>query len=129
LREPIVLTARPDIPEYWPSVIEIKDVEPLPNGGARMTGVYKMAGVRLEIESQCTEFVRNRQTTYESGSGASSRLIWTCEPHDGGTKVTVENEYTLKMPVLRRLGESFLAKINENEAEVILAYVKAKMEA
>jgi hypothetical protein len=34
LREPIVLSARADTPEDWPTVIEIKDVEPLPNGGS-----------------------------------------------------------------------------------------------
>jgi hypothetical protein len=88
-----------------------------------------MAGFRLDIESECTEFVRNQRTVCESQGGASSTLIWTYEPHDGGTKVTVENEYTLKMRVLRRLGESFLTKINENEAEVILANVKAEVEA
>ncbi|MGD8998507.1 MAG: SRPBCC family protein, partial [Anaerolineae bacterium] len=104
-----------NIPEYWPSVLEIKDVEELPNGGARMTVVYQMAGVRFAIESECTEFVRNQRTVYESRGAASSTLTWTYEPHDGGTKVTAENEYTLNMPVLRKLGESFLTKVNENE--------------
>jgi hypothetical protein len=63
------------------------------------------------------------------GGSSSSTLIWTYEPHDGGTKVTVENEYTLKMPFLRRLSESVLTKIDENDAAVILASVKAEMEA
>jgi uncharacterized protein YndB with AHSA1/START domain len=118
-----------NLPEYWPSVLEIKDVEELPSGGARMTVVYKMAGVRFDIESECAEFVRNQRTVYQSEGAVSSTLIWTYEPHDGGTRVTVENEYTLKMPVLRKLGESFLTRVNETEAEAILANLKAKMEA
>jgi uncharacterized protein YndB with AHSA1/START domain len=116
-----------NVAEYWPSVIELKDVEPLPNGGARMTVVYKMAGVRFDIESECTEFVPNQRTVYESAGDVSSRLTWTYEPHDGGTKATIENEYSVHLPVLRKLAESFLIKINENEADVILANVKAKV--
>ncbi len=85
-----------NIPEYWPSVVEIKEVEQLPNGGARMTAVYKMAGVRFDVESECTEYVP---------------ATWIYEPHDGGTKVTVENEYTVQLPVLQKLAESFLIKV------------------
>jgi uncharacterized protein YndB with AHSA1/START domain len=118
-----------NIPEYWPSVVEIKEVEQLPNGGARMTAIYKMAGIRFEVASKCTEYIPNRRTVYESEGGVSSMATWIYESHDGGTRVTVENEYTVELPVLRKLAESFLVKINENEAEAILANVKAKMEA
>ncbi len=118
-----------NIPEYWPSVIEIKDVEELPDGGARMTSVYKMAGVRFDVESVCTAFVPNQRTVYESEGGVSSTATWIYEPQDGGTKVTIRNEYTVELPVLRKLAESFLVKMNENEADAILANVKAKMEA
>jgi uncharacterized protein YndB with AHSA1/START domain len=118
-----------NIPEYWPSVVEIKEVEELPNGGARVTMVYKMAGVRLDIESECTEFVPNERTVYESEGGVSSTITWTYEPHDGGTKVTMRNDYTVRLPVLRKLAESFLTQVNENEAEAVLANVKARLEA
>ena len=118
-----------NIPEYWPSVVEVKDVEELPDGGYHMTAVYKMAGVRLDMESTCTEYVANRRTVYESEGGVSSTLTWTYEVEDSGTKVTIENDYTVNVPVLRKLAESFLTSINENEADAILANVKAKMEA
>jgi hypothetical protein len=55
-------------------------------------------------------------------------VTWTYEPHDGGTRATVANEYTVQLPVLRKLGEAFLTRVSENEAEAILANVKAKME-
>ena len=43
--------------------------------------------------------------------------------------MTFEAEYTVNLPLLRRLAESFLIKVNEQEAETVLANVKAKMEA
>lgn len=118
-----------NMPEYWPSVVEIKDVEQLPDGGFRMTSVYKMAGVRFDMESECTEFIPNQRTVHKSQEGVSGTATWIYQSHDGGTKVTIENEYTVQLPVLRRLAESFLIKINETEAEAVLANVKAKMEA
>jgi uncharacterized protein YndB with AHSA1/START domain len=118
-----------NIPEYWPSVVKIKEVDQLPNGGARMTAVYKMAGVRFNMESECVEYVPNQRTVYKSEGGVSSTLTWTYEPQNGGTEVTVENEYTVNLAVLRKLAQPFLTRINENEAEAILANVKAKMEA
>jgi len=45
------------LPEIWPSLVEIKDVQKLPSGGNRNRWVYKMAGIRLEgtSESEDTE--------------------------------------------------------------------------
>jgi hypothetical protein len=43
--------------------------------------------------------------------------------------VTFEAEYAVHVPLLNKLAESFLVKLNEGEAETLLANVKAKMEA
>lgn len=115
--------------EYWPSVTEVKRVERLPDGGARMTVAYKMAGVRFDIETVCTEYVPNQCTVYESEGAVSSTLTWTYESHDGGTRATIANAYTVQLPVLRKLGELFLTRVGENEAQAILGNVKAKMDA
>jgi uncharacterized protein YndB with AHSA1/START domain len=118
-----------NVPEYWPSVIEVKDVEPLPNGGTKYRWVYKMAGVRFEGSSEAMEYVPNQRTVTDNKGGVPGTITWTYEPEDGGTKVTFEAEYTVNVPLLRRLAESFLVKVNEQEAEAVLANVKAKMEA
>jgi uncharacterized protein YndB with AHSA1/START domain len=118
-----------NVPEYWPSVIEVKDVKPLPNGGTKYRWVYKMAGVRFEGSSEAMEYVLNQRTVTDNKGGVPGTITWTYEPEDGGTKVTFEAEYTVNVPLLRRLAESFLVKVNEQEAEAVLANVKAKMEA
>ena len=118
-----------NVPEYWPSVIEVKDVDSLPNGGFEYRWVYKMAGVRFEGGTETTEFVVNERTVSENSGGVSGTVTWTYESEAGKTLVTFEAEYNVNVPLLRKLAESFLVKLNEQEAESILANVKAKMEA
>jgi uncharacterized protein YndB with AHSA1/START domain len=118
-----------NVPEYWPSVIEVKDVESLPGGGFKYRWVYKMAGVRFEGGTETTEFVVNARTVSVNTGGVSGTVTWTYQVEAGKTQVTFEAEYTVHIPLLRKLAESFLAKVNEQEAETILANVKAKMEA
>jgi uncharacterized protein YndB with AHSA1/START domain len=118
-----------NVPEYWPSVIEVKDVESLPGGGFKYRWVYKMAGVRLEGGTETSEFVANERTVSENTGGVSGTVTWTYRSEAGMTHVTFEAEYAVHIPVLRKLAETFLVKLNENEAEAILANVKAKMES
>jgi uncharacterized protein YndB with AHSA1/START domain len=115
--------------EYWPSMVEVKDVEPLPNGGAKFGWVYKMAGMRFEGTSEAIEYVANQRTVTENKGGIEGRVTWTYESEDGGTKVTFEAEYTVPIPLLGKLAESLIVKQNEREAETLLANVKARMEA
>ena len=116
-------------PEFWPSLVEVKDVERLPNGGTKLRWVYKMAGVRFEGGTETTEFVVNERTVSENSGGVSGTITWTYQSEAGKTLVNFEAEYTVHIPLLRKLAESFLAKLNEQESEEILANVKAKMEA
>ena len=43
--------------------------------------------------------------------------------------MTVEADYDVHLPVLRKLAESFVLKANEQETELLLANLKARMEA
>jgi uncharacterized protein YndB with AHSA1/START domain len=115
--------------EYWPSMVEVKDVEPLPNGGTKFRWVYKMGGVHLEGTSEATEYVVNQRTVTENKGGIEGTVTWTYETQDGGTKVTFEAKYTVPVPVLGKLAESLIVKLNEREAETLLANVKDRMEA
>jgi hypothetical protein len=44
------------------------------------------------------------------------------------TRVTVETEYTVPIPLLGKLAEAFIVKQNEHEVEMILANLKVRME-
>ncbi|MBL7200461.1 MAG: SRPBCC family protein [Anaerolineae bacterium] len=118
-----------NLPEFWPSMVEVTDVEPLPTGGSNFRWVYKMAGVRFEGATEQVEYVANQRTVSKNEGGVSSTITWAFEPTDGGTEVVFDADYTVHLPVLRRLAEAFLVKQNEHEAELLLANLKARMEA
>jgi coenzyme Q-binding protein COQ10 len=114
--------------EFWPSLIEVKDVEWLPNGGTRFRWVAKMAGLRFQGTSEDIEVVANQRVVNKTKGGIESKIIWTYQPEGDGTKVVYEGEYTVPIPLLGRLAEAVILKQNENEAELILANLKARME-
>jgi ligand-binding SRPBCC domain-containing protein len=115
--------------EIWPSLIEVKDVERLPGGGYSHSWVYKMAGVRMTGSTRTTEFVPNSRFVEVTEGGVSSTITWRFEPEDGGTRLVVETEYTVPVPVLGRMAEALIVKMNQREAELIMANLKARMEA
>ena len=117
-----------NLPEIWPSLVEIKDVQRLPNGGTRNRWVYKMAGIRLEGTSEDTERIPNRRLVSRTKGGAESTQTWILQPEGKGTKVTFEVEYTVPIPVLGKLAEAIIVKMNEGEGELILNNLKSRME-
>ncbi len=123
-------TAEPsNLPEIWPSLVENKVVERLPNGGTKAQFVYKMAGMRFEGISIDTEFIPNQRVVSKTEGGVESEIIWEYQSEGEATKVTFSAEYTVPIPLIGKLAEAFIVKLNENEAETLLANLKARMEA
>ena len=116
-------------PEIWPSLVEVGDVKRLPNGGYSHRWVYKMAGIRLEGTSEDTEYIANQHLVSKNKGGVEATYTWTFQPEDAGTRVTVEVEYTVPVPVLGRLAEALIVRANEREGELVLANLKDRMEA
>ena len=116
------------LPEIWPSLVEIKDVKPLPNGGHSNRWVYKMAGIRLEGSSEDIEFVPNKRLVSKTKGGADSIQTWIFEPEADGTRVKFSVEYTVPIPVLGKLAEALIVKMNDHEGNLLLANLKARME-
>ena len=55
-----------NLPEIWPSMIEVKDVTTLPAGGYRFHWLYKMAGMQFEGDAETIEFELNRHILRKS---------------------------------------------------------------
>ena len=49
-----------NMPEFWPSLVEVKDVQQLPNGGYSARWVYKMLGVLFKGLAKYTQIVPNQ---------------------------------------------------------------------
>ena len=117
-----------NLPEIWPSLMEIKDVQRLPDGNINNRWVYKMAGIRFEGISEGVESVSNQRIVSKTKGGVESTQTWMFQPEGDETKVTLEVEYTIPIPLLGKLAEAIIVKMNEHEGEVILANLKSRME-
>ena len=117
-----------NLPEIWPSLVEVKDVQTLPNGGTRFMFAYKMAGMRLEGSSEDTDVVPNQHVIGTTKGGIDSTTTWKTEAEGTGTKVTFIAEYSVPIPLLGKMAEKFNVKVNEKEVETLLANLKARME-
>ena len=117
-----------NLPEVWPSLVEVMDVQSLPNGGNRNRWAYKMAGMRLEGASEDTERVPNERIVSKTKGGAESTQTWVFQPEAGGTKVTFVVEYTVPIPVLGKIAEAIIVKMNDREGDMLLANLKTRME-
>jgi uncharacterized membrane protein len=118
-----------NLPSIWPALEAISDVERLPSGGSNSRYVYKMGGLRFEGHSVTTEYVPNQRLVTRSKGGIESTIRWVFQPEGGGTRVTFEADYTVPIPLLGKIAEAILVRQNEQEAETILANLKARMEA
>lgn len=117
------------LPEFWTSMIEVNDIQPLANGGHRFHWVYQMAGMRFDGTSEDVEYAPNQQLVQKGRGGIESTISWTFLSEAGGTRVNFLAEYKVPVPLLGRLAEAMIVKVNEHEAETLLANLKAKMEA
>jgi len=116
-------------PDFWPSLLETTDIESLPEGGYRNAWVYKMGGMRFKGTTDTQEFVPNRRVVNVTKGGIPSVQTWTFEPEPGGTKVTFAAEYTVPIPLLGKMAEAVIVKMNQREAGTLLNNLKDRMEA
>ncbi|UCF47787.1 MAG: SRPBCC family protein [Myxococcales bacterium] len=115
-------------PEWLPSMMEVSDITGS-GVGQHYRWKYKMAGVPLNGESTVIEHIPNERRVIDSKGGVNAHWIYTFEPDDGGTKLDIEIEYTIPVPVLGKLAEKLVLKRNEREADMAMENVKEKMEA
>lgn len=115
-------------PEFWPSMIEVSDIRDLPSGGKHFHWVYKMAGLRFEGDTDEIEYVPNKKIVGRNEKGIESTITWKLDEHGGETELTFEADYNVPVPLIGKLAENILAKINDNEAVAMLANLKATLE-
>ena len=69
-----------NLPEFWPSLVKITDVQSLPNGGYKARYVYKMVGIIFKGTGEYTEIVPNKSLVIVTKGGINSVLKWTFHP-------------------------------------------------
>lgn len=115
-----------NLPEIWPSLVEVRNVESHPTGNS-FDWDYKLLGMRIHGHSDPVELVRNARQVTRSVTGIPNTFRWMYGCRGEDTEVTLEVDY--EVPVLGRLGAGIVGRVNEREAQTMLANLKRKMEA
>jgi uncharacterized membrane protein len=114
--------------EIWPSMVDITDVKRMPNGGAQYHWAYKLLGLRFEGDTETVAFERDRHVVEKNTGQIPSTFDWEFRPADGGTEVSLKVEYEIPSKLLGRFSEPFIVKLNDREAETVLANLKDRLE-
>ena len=97
--------------------------------GQRFEWTYKMLGIQFKGETEVTEVIQNERCVEKTKAGIESTWVYTYEPHEGGTKLSMDIDYKVPVPVLGKLAEKLVLKTNEREAELALENIKTIVEA
>ena len=116
-----------NLPEWVPSVMEIKDVSGS-GVGQHHRWTYKMAGILLKGETTVTEHIPNERIVSQSKGGVTSTWILSFKTQDGGTMMGLDIEYTIPIPVIGKIAEKIVLKRNEREADLAMSNIKENME-
>ena len=116
------------LPEWMVGIMEVKDVTGS-EVGQHYHWTYKMVGIPLKGESTIRESVPNEHSVVDSKGGVISTFTFTFGPHEGGTKIDLNIDYTIPVPVLGNLAEKLVHNRNRREMEMSMENVKERMEA
>ncbi len=89
---------------------------------------YNMLGVPLRGETTVSEHVPNERRVTEGKGGVISTWTFTFAPHEGGTKLDMELDYAIPVPVLGKLAEQLVLKRNQREADLSMQNIKERLE-
>jgi uncharacterized membrane protein len=89
---------------------------------------FKLVGVPLRGQAVVVDYVQNQRAVHQ-GIGMFE-ILWTnrVEPDNGGTKLTMELEYAIPLPVLGKVAEHLLVRRNERNLQSALLNLKEKLE-
>jgi uncharacterized membrane protein len=108
---------------------EVSDIQDLPNGGKSFRWKYKMAGMTMDGKSEDVTLIPNQYREASSKGGINSTFKWSMSAEGDATRLALNLEYTVPLPVLGKLAEAVILKTNEQEAEDMLGRVKGFCEA
>jgi uncharacterized protein YndB with AHSA1/START domain len=113
-------------PEFWPSLVKVRDVEPLPNGGYKAKYQFKMAGRFFSGAGEYIKFIPNMWIVLQTKGGIKSEITWTFRPMGNKTKVWLVIEYKIPIPLLGFLAEPIISEMNSQNADSILKNLQTR---
>ncbi len=113
--------------DFIPSMTDIRGITGQ-GVGQKWGWTYKMMGLPLKGEAEVTEFIRNKRCVVKTTGSILSTWTFTFQRRSGATRLDLVVEYTIPIPVLGKLGEGLVLRLNQREAEFAIAMLKEKLE-
>jgi len=117
------------LPEIWPSILEVSNILDEGDGKKSYDWVYKMAGMKFNGHSETLEYIPNKRIVVNNPKGIESKFTWDYKQEGNGTRINLNAEYVIPVPLLGKLAEAAVTKQGDNEADELLANLKKIMEA
>jgi uncharacterized membrane protein len=117
-----------NLPEIWPSMLEVSNVERKADGNYGFDWQYKMVGIRFRGRSDSTVFEKNKRVVLKSETGIPNNIDYVYESVGNKTRLSMNVDYTVPGQVLGKLAAPIVNRINEHEAETVLQNLKVRME-
>lgn len=118
-----------NLPGIWPNMVSVSNVTPGAGGANEFEWTFKMAGVHFTGRTKVEEAQSGRYARFRNEGGIASTFVWTYAGLNGNnTRLTVELEYAIPAPVIGRVAEAVVAKINERDLDTMLSNLKDVME-
>ncbi len=114
--------------EVTPSLAEVRNVEPLENGGKRVDHTYRMAGIGLDGALVETTHDEGELMIFEMDGDLEGEIRISFEPVGDGTEITYTASYELPGRVLSTVAEPFVRRYNERELRTTLENVRDRLE-
>ena len=113
--------------EWLPSLTDVRDV--VGQGvGKKWEWSYKMFGISFKGNSEVTEQVDNEKYVYKTMGGINSNWTFSFKKEDDGTRLNLDIEYTVPVPVLGKVAEKLALGQNEKEANLAIDNIKSILE-
>jgi len=117
-----------ELPTWLSNMVDVRNV--IGTGhGQQYEYTYKMAGLLLRGQSVVIEHDPHKRGLHQVIGTISALWEYTVEPHEEGTMLTIDVEYSIPIPVIGKLAEHLAVRQNARSFELSLKTVKDMMEA
>jgi len=134
VRKSVVISAPPDrvfeyvtepstMAEWLTKMVEVRDIVGA-GEGQQYEWTYKYAGLLLRGQSVVVQHVPNRLAVSQSIGMIGSTWTFRVEPHEEGSTLTIEVEYSVPIPVLGKIAEHVAVRLDARDLETSLSNVQ-----
>ena len=117
-----------NLPQVWSSLVRIERELPLTNGGYNFDWEYNMGGIFLSGSGKYANIVPNSWIVVKTKGAIDCTITWTLRNGGRSTRLFLTIDYRIPIPVLCWIAEKTIIKMNESEADLLMANIQKKLE-